>query len=253
MIPKIIHQIWIQGYDSVPEQLKKYHENCKKINHDFEYIVWDDTMITNLLDSHFTPKYAETYHGYKIFAQKADFARYAILYVYGGIYLDMDMVCRKNLDPFLNYDLFFTKDAFYFLYRRYLNGIIGSLPKHPIFKYIFKNIFERKNNADNVTYSTGTRLFFDSVKQYMKDTNDTKVAIIDSKYLHPCQTYDKSDCPFTCQECFVAHTNHGSWQSGWTAIWNNHIAKNLKIILFVIILMIIIIIYLKWFRYRIKS
>src|SRR6187399_325467 len=97
MIPKIIHQIWLQGYDNIPAELKNDHENCKIVNNDFEYIVWDKDKIKKLLDDKFGKDYSDLFDTYKIFAQQADFARYAILYVYGGIYLDMDILCKKNL------------------------------------------------------------------------------------------------------------------------------------------------------------
>ena len=33
--------------------------------------------------------------------QRADLIRYVLLYVYGGIYLDLDYVCLRNLGPLL--------------------------------------------------------------------------------------------------------------------------------------------------------
>nr|AEX62747.1 uncharacterized glycosyl transferase [Moumouvirus Monve] len=106
MIPNILHQIWIQGYDKIPDDLKKYFINCQKVNNNFEHILWDDDKIRKLLIDKFDPEYLETYDYFKVPAQKADFARYAILYTYGGIYLDMDMVCRKNLESLLQYNFF---------------------------------------------------------------------------------------------------------------------------------------------------
>ena len=52
--------------------------------------------------------------------QKIDFAKYAILYTYGGIYMDMDVECFKSLNntPGLNEsDLIVTNMTFVFFHQ----------------------------------------------------------------------------------------------------------------------------------------
>ena len=240
VIPKIIHQIWIQGYDNIPDHLKKYHQECKKINHNFKFIVWDDNKIRDFLKKNYKKKFLTQYDSYTIPAQKADFARYTILYKCGGIYLDMDMICIKNLAPFLKHNVFFTthKDIFYKVYKRYLNGIVGSIPNHSLFPIIFNNIFIRRNFSFNVTYSTGTRLFYNSVKEYKKRYNKDDVKLIDSKYLHPCSIFtDEVACSKTCKNCYVSHTSNSSWSPRLKLFV--FLKKNIKMVLvFVIILLI---------------
>jgi mannosyltransferase OCH1-like enzyme len=148
MIPKIIHQIWIQGYNQAPFELQKFCQECRKINFDFQYILWDDDRIKKLLSEHFADEYLQLYNSYTVFAQKADFSRYVILYIYGGIYLDFDTKCKKNLTPFLKYDLFFTT------YIYYLTGIIGAKPNHPVFLIALQNIVKRHTQNKNIPYAT---------------------------------------------------------------------------------------------------
>lgn len=38
MIPKIVHNIWIQGYDQLPENIKKRYEDIKKLNPNWKFI-----------------------------------------------------------------------------------------------------------------------------------------------------------------------------------------------------------------------
>jgi inositol phosphorylceramide mannosyltransferase catalytic subunit len=241
MIPKIIHQIWLQGYNSIPQSLKEYHEKCKTINSNFKHMFWNEAKIKKLLLGNFGQQYVELFNFFKIFAQKADFARYAILYIYGGIYLDMDTICKKNLEPFLNLNFFTTiaGDSFYEFYERYHNAVIGTIPKHPLFLIMFKNIFERIQYANNVTYSTGTRLFYDSVQEYVK-THANDITIIDPKYLHPCGIHSGPDCADTCDECYIVHTNNSSWSSGAKLI--KYMCKN-KYLILIIIAIIIAILY----------
>ena len=240
MIPKILHQIWIQGLDNAPSKLQSYSKKCADVNSDFKHIVWNDISIRELLGK-FGKAYLDQYNNYTVPAQKADFARYAILYTYGGIYLDMDMICRRNLAPLLEHNFFCTTDAFFFLSKRYLNGIIGSIPGHKLFTYIFANIYDRIDYSRDVTYSTGTGLLYDSVRQYKRETGIDDIEIIDGKYLHPCQTYDNDSCPYECDSCYVAHTNYGSWNTNLM----NYFMRNLKNILFIIVSLIVILII--WF------
>jgi len=102
MIPKIIHNIWIEGYENLPNEYKVTYANIKKINPEWEFIIWDDDMIKKILK-----KYPPIYNMYirannytetdnnKI---KSDIARYIIMKEYGGLYFDMDFKCSSSFD-----------------------------------------------------------------------------------------------------------------------------------------------------------
>lgn len=247
MIPKIIHQIWLQGYDQMPLNLKTFNTGCQYINDDFTHWFWTEDRIKKLLRKKFDKKYLELFDYYQIPAQKADFARYCILYVYGGIYLDMDTVCKKNLNKFLDCKFFFTStnDLLNKLYRRYQTGIIGSVPKHGIFTIMFKKMFERVPYAKSLTYSTGTRLFYDSIKEYRSineyiESNSTDIKIIDPKFLHPCGIFDDELCECACDDCYIVHTNYSSW-SPFIKL-TKYVVKHLKLILILLVATIVIVI-----------
>jgi len=111
MIPKIIHNIWIQGYNELPEKNKKNQIEIKKLNPDWDFIIWDNTMILQLLEKY--PKLLNLYknpdkltgiiHSY---ATQSDIARYIILKEFGGLYYDLDFECVSSLD-----ELFKNKDG----------------------------------------------------------------------------------------------------------------------------------------------
>jgi hypothetical protein len=106
MIPKIIHNIWIQGYENLPNEKKINYLNIKKKNPDWEFIIWDDDMIKKLLK-----KYPDIYELYtknihNAFVKdsiKSDIARYIIMKEYGGLYYDIEFKCMSSFnDLFLN-------------------------------------------------------------------------------------------------------------------------------------------------------
>jgi len=108
MIPKIIHNIWIQGHENLPNEIKIHHLNIKKLNPDWEFMIWDDEMIKNLLQ-----KYPKIYNIYKKCNSyngtinnniiKSDIARYIIMKEYGGLYFDIEFKCKTAFD-----DIFFN-------------------------------------------------------------------------------------------------------------------------------------------------
>lgn len=104
-IPKIIHHI-------APVDQSKWHpiwQRCypswKKHFPDFEYKMWtDEHDIDGLVKEHF-PEYWPIYQQFPLHIMKIDFARFCILYKYGGIYTDMDIFCYQNFYDELNNDV----------------------------------------------------------------------------------------------------------------------------------------------------
>lgn len=95
MFDDIVHLIWLQGEDLIP---LKYQANLDSWrNFATTVIVWDGEMIRNLLVRYF-PLLVPTYDNYPIFVQKCDLGRYLILYLYGGLYVDMDVKLKDGCE-----------------------------------------------------------------------------------------------------------------------------------------------------------
>lgn len=141
MIPKIIHQIWI-GNQEIPEREKAFIEKCKNLHPDWEYKFWGNEEINSLF-----PKYEKIFLNLK--AQKTpadavDFLRIAILYEFGGIYLDCDMEINKSLNNLnLNKDIMLSISAGCF--TRFQNCILGSCKNNDFF-YFLLNEKSHSNN-----------------------------------------------------------------------------------------------------------
>jgi hypothetical protein len=95
MIPKIIHNIWLKGYDNIPNEHKIRHLNIKKNNPQWEFIIWDKNMIEKLLQPHH--EILKLYNKSDT-KDKIEIAKYVILKEYGGIYFDIDYRCISSLD-----------------------------------------------------------------------------------------------------------------------------------------------------------
>lgn len=95
MIPKIIHYCWFGG-NPLPDDAKKYIESWKKYCPGYEIREWNEETF-DLTSCDFV---REAYENKK-WAFITDYVRLAVLYQYGGIYMDTDVEVIKPLDEFL--------------------------------------------------------------------------------------------------------------------------------------------------------
>ena len=88
MIPKIIFQSWkTLELDACLSENSQYIQN---LNPEYEYKLYDNKMCRNFLLEHFGKNYVNAFDVLKAGALKCDLWRYAVLYIHGGIYIDMD-------------------------------------------------------------------------------------------------------------------------------------------------------------------
>ena len=100
MIPKVIHYCWF-GRNPLPPLAIKCIESWKKYLPDYEIKEWnEDNFNVNII-----PYTKEAYQAKK-YAFVSDYARFWILYKYGGIYFDTDVEVIKPLDDIIAYGSF---------------------------------------------------------------------------------------------------------------------------------------------------
>lgn len=95
MIPRVIHYCWFGG-NPLPEMAKKCIESWKKFLPDYEIKEWNESNF----DVNIIPYTAEAYKAKK-YAFVSDYARFWILYKYGGLYFDTDVQVIKNMDDII--------------------------------------------------------------------------------------------------------------------------------------------------------
>lgn len=91
LIPKVIHYCWF-GRNPLPKSALKCIESWKKFLPDYEIKEWnEDNFDVNII-----PYTKEAYEAKK-YAFVSDYARFWILYNYGGIYFDTDVEIIKPI------------------------------------------------------------------------------------------------------------------------------------------------------------
>lgn len=96
MIPKIINYCWFGG-KPLDEMAIKCIDSWKKCCPEYEIKRWDESNFDiNCCD------YVREAYETKKWAFVSDFARFYILYKYGGVYFDTDVEILKNIDPIIS-------------------------------------------------------------------------------------------------------------------------------------------------------
>jgi mannosyltransferase OCH1-like enzyme len=90
-VPLNIYQTW--GILDLPPKMKENVELLKTQNPEFTYYLYDDKMCRDFIEQHFDKSVVYTYDKLIPGAYKADLFRYCVLYINGGIYLDIKYKC----------------------------------------------------------------------------------------------------------------------------------------------------------------
>lgn len=95
MIPKVIHYCWF-GKNPLPPLAIKCIESWKKYLPDYEIKEWnEDNFDVNIIP------YTKEAYEVKKYAFVSDYARFWILYKYGGLYFDTDVEVIKPMDDII--------------------------------------------------------------------------------------------------------------------------------------------------------
>lgn len=216
-IPKIIHQTW--KTNNVPIKCKKWIQSWLDKHPDYEYKLWTDHDNRELVKKHY-PKFLKVYDAYSKGVYRADIARYIIIYHYGGLYVDLDFECLKNMDELLN------KNTCFFAYEpeehfkngkpRICNALFASVKNNPIFIEFLREAFKRsiKNIHKSPVYLTGPDMITDVLNK-LKYPN---IKIYKSCYFYPiCAKNDSTISTSIKKELALvkfAYAQH-HWMKSW--------------------------------------
>lgn len=135
MIPKIIHYCWF-GHGEMSEKAKMCVDSWKKYCPEYEIKEWNEKNF----DLNACAYIKEAYDAKK-WAFVSDYARFEILYKYGGVYFDTDVEVIKPLDKIIEKGSFMGfqpgKKTMREIKYEVNPGLgVASVPKLPLFKEI---------------------------------------------------------------------------------------------------------------------
>ena len=148
IIPLNIFQTWYTL--DLPPKMKANVELLKKQNPEFTHYLYDDKMCIDFIREYFDDSVIWAFDKLKPGAYKADLWRYCVLYIHGGIYLDIKMYSVNNFKLIqLTDQEYFPKDRFCNNIHGIWQGLLVCLPHNII---LYKSIMLICQNVKNNVY-----------------------------------------------------------------------------------------------------
>ena len=169
MIPKIIWQTYEVKHDDLHDNAKKIIESWKFLNKNWEYRYVSGKDRAKFVKEYFGKEWYTIYSSYKIDVMRADLWRYMCLYINGGVYSDLDLMCKKPIESWLNLNSSFVVSEEPGI-PGYTQMIFASEPKSIFLDKILKSIknkYYENNVYDNslnyITEEVGYKIFSKSI------------------------------------------------------------------------------------------
>ncbi|KAH8897633.1 glycosyl transferase [Thozetella sp. PMI_491] len=157
-IPAILHHIGLYRNgpsDALQMEWQQAKESCLDLHPGWESHLWTDEKADAFIAERF-PDFKDTWQSYRYPIQKADALRYFVLYEFGGVYLDLDLICRQSVSPLRRFR--FVAPAAYI--AGFSNGFMMSSKGNSFLRLVIDNL-KTYNRAwfwlpySTVMFSTG--------------------------------------------------------------------------------------------------
>lgn len=220
-IPQQIHLVY-KTYD-LPEDYRSFLNIIKEFHPFWNVQVYDD-MDARQIIARELPGMLPIYDAYERDIQRADLFRLAVVYLYGGFYMDFDMLCLKNMDALCQYALVLGEEKTlsdeecvklgHQFPLRIANYMFGSGPRHPFWLDVLQEAEKRSHarvlREEDVLQTTGPGLLTDVYHQVGSTYPDIELLMNpDKKCMKWCE---RISCHFGD---YAAHLHQGKWR------WNN--------------------------------
>jgi mannosyltransferase OCH1-like enzyme len=200
--PRLIHMT-LKSKLNMSTKIRSNIQSFKELNPSFDVMLYDDNDMRNMVKEH-KPHMIDTFDSFETNVERADFWRYLVMHVKGGVYVDSDVKCVKPIHRWI--EVFGHE-------KEKLNAIIGieanfedekearrqrfvssvqfcqwtfmSTPGHPLFNRTLNNIYDlvQKEKHNSLTLEgdhdfrillrTGPGMFTRTVEELLIEENLT--------------------------------------------------------------------------------
>jgi mannosyltransferase OCH1-like enzyme len=204
-IPKILHRVWI-GSVQKPDEYDMFWHGWQNLHPDWTFMDWHDGNVSEL---ELYPLIQQT----RSPASGADIARYEIIFKFGGVYIDCDFECKKNLENLLDdADFVVCNQVNDFSNVDYCsNGFFAAIPQHSILKeavHQLKAISPEVINSKSPEHVSGPYFFRAILGKFLE-----KVKILNTEHFYPYLFSEKERFLYDANSIYAVHHWGGSWLS----------------------------------------
>jgi inositol phosphorylceramide mannosyltransferase catalytic subunit len=204
MIPPLIHQTFIGSV--LPLEIAQLIASNRRVCKNIRFLFYDDRKCDGIIAKYFGPRVLAAYRKINphLGAMKSDFFRYCVLFLYGGIY--MDIKTKLFINPFVLFDCQKENcvldikrndlEPWRKEYPTYEQWMLIFAPRHPYLwdmimhivvcvetKFIPKEV-ENANTKKKILFITGPDAFTRVVDNFIATKNN-------NQSLHKCLDYTR--------------------------------------------------------------
>ncbi len=212
-LPKTIYQVWFQGESHLSTKPRYFQnvQNWKLLNPSWRHVLLDEKDLRNIC-MQVSLECLQAFDNMQFMHQKIDFGRYAVLYLYGGMYCDVDMYALRSLDnsvpvsklfhdvqqnkhvlgvSFLSLDPF-ESILFSGADKVFNNAVMFSTSRNPFLKELINNIIQRTNETSTfsnqfikVHATTGPHHFNQLLQRHIRSNSPVRVHAFNPEVFEP--------------------------------------------------------------------
>ena len=152
MIPRVVHQT---GVDPLSNDAQQSRQSLSKVNRTWKHEFWDNTRATELVNE-MCGSWFDTWDSIpNTNIIKWDVFRYMLLYVHGGLYVDIDTVFHKPLDDIIdiNHELILIMKHGDFRWVK--NHFMLAAPNSNFMKQAVEHVLQLPDSVLSATHACG--------------------------------------------------------------------------------------------------
>jgi mannosyltransferase OCH1-like enzyme len=232
VIPRVIHQTWRDA--DLPPPFAQLAASWRRHHPQWQWRLWTDADNRAFVAGHF-PAMMALYDSYPNPIQRVDMVRYLILYVHGGLFVDLVLEALRPLDDLVKNDCSFGAEpaencAVHAMNLILSNAFMAVRPGHPFLRLVIDslaeaNSFARAAGLDRNRAILETTGPFYLTRCYETYTDADTVTILPPELLYPLGMSDieklrrtgwDDDLRSRLTHAYAVHYHAGTW---WRSIW----------------------------------
>lgn len=220
-IPSVIHFIWL-GSD-LPNEAQISIDSWRKYHPGWQVKIWKDSDIEDF--QWYSEKSKKNFYSAESYAEKADILRLEVLYQFGGVYSDTDVICLRSFHDLIASDLqFFAGIEVNYVSRITKNSlhvgtaIIGAAKDSITIQYCLDHQMGLEDAPDeHILNRTGPGLCSRAAIESLLDLKE-KILLLPVSYFYPFP-FERRSLSFDAAmahkapETMAIHLWSGSWLS----------------------------------------
>ena len=216
MIPKVIHYCWF-GRNSLPESAHKCIASWREFFPDYEIKEWnEDNFNVNIIP------YTQQAYEAKKYAFVSDYARFWILYHYGGLYFDTDVEVIKPFDDIIKRGAFMGIEKSAFLEGKPMvaPGLgLGVECGHPFYKKMLDKYKRLEYIKADGSYDDATIVTYTTQELYAHGMNASgEMQDVDGLWIYPADYF----CPMDSTTGITSLTDRTVSIHHYDCSWMDH-------------------------------